>query len=209
MSHEQEFHIDPANLPEDPSKVIPEGKYKHLGVWLFIGAESVLFAALFGTYLALKNSTAGGPTTQDLYGLELVFLMTLLLLTSSLTSVYAIYHMKNNNFKKMQLWFGITGLLGLGFLACEIYEFAHYISDFGFTFRSSSFGSAFYALVGFHGGHVVFGLSWLITLMVRNAKRGLSTYNAPKYNSFALYWHFIDVVWVFIFTVVYLMGMVS
>lgn len=208
MSHD-EHTIDPNNLPEDPSRVTEEGKFKHLGMWVFLGGETVLFASLFGTYMALRNSSAGGPTEQDLFGLELVFLMTLLLLTSSLTSVYAIYHMKNNNFKKMQLWLGITGLLGLGFLACEIYEFAHYINDFGFTFRSSAFGSAFYTLIGFHGGHVVFGLSWLITLMVRNAKRGLTTYNAPKFNTFALYWHFIDVVWVFIFTVVYLMGMVS
>lgn len=201
--------IDPANVPEDPSRTTTEGKHKHLGLWLFLGSETVLFASLFGTYIALKDSTAGGPTTQDLYGLELVFLMTLILLTSSLTSVYAIYHMKNNNFKKMQLWIGITGLLGLAFLGCEIYEFAHYITDYGFTFRSSAFGSAFYTLVGFHGGHVIFGLAWLITLMVRNAKRGMDTYNAPKYNTFALYWHFIDVVWVFIFTVVYLMGMVG
>jgi len=207
MSHDHS--IDPKNMPKDPSKATTEGKHKFMGLWIFLGGETVLFACLFGTYLALKDSNAGGPTTQELYGLGLVFLMTVLLLTSSLTSVYAIYHMKNNDFKKMQLWMGITALLGLAFLACEIYEFAHYIHDYGFTFRSSAFGSAFYTLVGFHGGHVVFGLSWIITLMVRNAKRGLDLYNAPKFNTFALYWHFIDVVWVFIFTVVYLMGMVS
>ncbi|CEI84419.1 cytochrome B oxidoreductase [Oceanobacillus oncorhynchi subsp. incaldanensis] len=207
MSHDHS--IDPKNMPKDPSKATTEGKHKFMGLWIFLGGETVLFACLFGTYLALKDSAAGGPTTQELYGLGLVFLMTVLLLTSSLTSVYAIYHMKNNDFKKMQLWMGITALLGLAFLACEIYEFAHYIHDYGFTFRSSAFGSAFYTLVGFHGGHVVFGLSWIITLMVRNAKRGLDLYNAPKFNTFALYWHFIDVVWVFIFTVVYLMGMVS
>ena len=207
MSHDHS--LNPKTMPEDPSKATMEGKHKFLGLWFFLGGETVLFACFFGTYLALRNSTAGGPTSQDLFGLDLVFLMTVLLLTSSLTSVYAIYHMKNNDFKKMMLWLGITALLGIGFLACEIYEFAHYIHDYGFTFRSSAFGSAFYTLVGFHGGHVIFGLSWLITLMVRNAKRGLNLYNAPKFNTFALYWHLIDVVWVFIFTVVYLMGMVS
>ncbi|MEC5422816.1 cytochrome (ubi)quinol oxidase subunit III [Virgibacillus sp. C22-A2] len=207
MSHDHS--LNPATMPEEPEKATLEGKNKFLGLWFFLGGETVLFASLFGTYLALKNSTAGGPSTTDLFGLELVFLMTMLLLTSSLTSVYAMYHMKNNDFKKMQLWLGITALLGIGFLACEIYEFAHYINDYGFTFRSSAFGSAFYTLVGFHGGHVVFGLSWLIALMVRNAKRGLNLYNAPKYYTFSLYWHFIDVVWVFIFTVVYLMGKVG
>ncbi|GAB3068135.1 cytochrome (ubi)quinol oxidase subunit III [Virgibacillus ainsalahensis] len=207
MSHDHS--LNPETMPQEPEKATLEGKNKFLGLWFFLGGETVLFASLFGTYIALRNSTAEGPSSQDLFGLELVFLMTMLLLTSSLTSVYAMYHMKNNDFKKMQLWLGITALLGIGFLACEIYEFAHYIIDYGFTFRSSAFGSAFYTLVGFHGGHVVFGLSWLISLMVRNAKRGLNLYNAPKYNTFSLYWHFIDVVWVFIFTVVYLMGMVS
>ncbi|RLL45210.1 cytochrome (ubi)quinol oxidase subunit III [Oceanobacillus piezotolerans] len=205
----QEHTLDPNNLPKDPAKSTLEGKHKFLGLWFFLGGETVLFSCFFATYLALKNSTAGGPTSQDLFGLELVFIMTILLLTSSLTSVYAIYHMKNYDFKKMQLWFGITALLGLAFLGFEIYEFYHYITDYGFTFRSSAFGSAFYTLVGFHGGHVVFGLSWLIALMVRNARRGITLKNASKFNTFSLYWHFIDVVWVFIFTVVYLMGMVS
>ena len=199
----------PENLPIEPEKATLEGQNKFFGLWFFLGGETVLFASLFGVYLALKNSTAGGPASEDLFGLGLVFLMTMLLLTSSLTSVYAMYHMRNNDFKKMYLWLGITGLLGIGFLACEIYEFAHYITDYGFTFRSSAFGSAFYALVGFHGGHVLFGICWLIGLLIRNAKRGLNLYNAPKFNTFSLYWHFIDVVWVFIFTVVYLMGKVG
>ncbi|WP_284140981.1 MULTISPECIES: cytochrome c oxidase subunit 3 [unclassified Virgibacillus] len=201
--------LNPETMPQSPEKATLEGKNKFLGLWFFLGGETVLFASLFGTYLSLKNSTAGGPTSEELFGLELVFIMTIMLLTSSLTSVYAMYHMKNNDFKKMQLWLGITGLLGIGFLAMEIYEFAHYITEYGFTFRSSAFGSAFYTLVGFHGGHVTFGILWLITLMIRNAKRGLNLYNAPKFNTFSLYWHFIDVVWVFVFTVVYLMGKVG
>ena len=205
----QDHSLNPKTMPNAPERATMEGRNKFMGFWFFLGGETVLFACLFGVYLALKDSTAGGPTSQDLFGLELVFLMTVLLLSSSLTSVYAMYHMKNNDFKKMQLWLGITALLGIGFLACEVYEFAHYISDYGFTFRSSAFGSAFYALVGFHGGHVTFGIAWLIALMVRNAKRGLNLYNAPKFNTFSLYWHFIDVVWVFVFTVVYLMGKVG
>lgn len=207
MSHDHS--LNPEVMPSAPEKATLEGKNKFLGLWFFLGGETVLFASLFGTYLALKDSVAGGPTTEELFGLKLVFLMTMLLLTSSLTSVYAMYHMKNNEYKKMQLWLAITALLGIGFLSCEIYEFAHYVTEYGFTFRSSAFGSAFYTLVGFHGGHVVFGLCWLMALMIRNAKRGLNLYNAPKFNTFSLYWHFIDVVWVFIFTVVYLMGKVG
>ncbi|WP_173916590.1 cytochrome (ubi)quinol oxidase subunit III [Halobacillus sp. Marseille-Q1614] len=207
MSHDDV--LNPKQMPRDPEKATLEGKNKFVGFWFFLGGETVLFACLFGTYLALNRSTVGENTPEHLFGLELVFIMTMLLLTSSLTSVYAMYHMKNNDFKKMQLWLGITVALGLGFLGFEIYEFVHYIHEYEFTFRSSAFGSAFYTLVGFHGGHVLFGLCWIVSLMIRNSKRGLNLYNAPKFYIASLYWHFIDVVWVFIFTVVYLMGVVG
>lgn len=195
-------------FPAEPERATLEGKNKFIGFWLFLGGETVLFASLFATYLALRDKTAGGPTTEELFQLPLVFVATMLLLTSSLTSVYAMYHMKNFNFSKMQLWMGITVLLGAAFLVLEIYEFTHYVHE-KHTITSSAFGSSFYALVGTHGGHVAFGLMWITTLMIRNAKRGLDLYNAPKYYLASLYWHFIDVVWVFIFTVVYLMGMVG
>ncbi|MFZ3195428.1 cytochrome (ubi)quinol oxidase subunit III [Bacillus anthracis] len=207
------MHVDEnltnETFPAEPEKATLEGKNKFVGFWLFLGGETVLFASLFGTYLALKNSTNGGPTSQEMFQMPLVFIMTMLLLTSSLTSVYAMYHMKNFNFKKMQLWLLVTVLLGLGFLGFEIYEFYHYTHEFKHTMRSSAFGSAFYALVGTHGLHVLFGLCWILTLIFRNAKRGLNLYNAPKFYVASIYWHFIDVVWVFIFTVVYLMGMVG
>ncbi|MGR5993726.1 cytochrome c oxidase subunit III [Bacillus cereus] len=207
------MHVDEKltneTFPAEPEKATLEGKNKFVGFWLFLGGETVLFASLFGTYLALKNSTNGGPTSQEMFQMPLVFIMTMLLLTSSLTSVYAMYHMKNFNFKKMRLWLLVTVLLGLGFLGFEIYEFYHYTHEFKHTMRSSAFGSAFYALVGTHGLHVLFGLCWILTLIFRNAKRGLNLYNAPKFYVASIYWHFIDVVWVFIFTVVYLMGMVG
>lgn len=209
MHVEEKFTAE--TWPAAPEKQTLEGKNKFLGFWLFLGGETVLFASLFATYLALKDKVpnAEHALAKDLFQLPLVFVATMLLLTSSLTSVYAMYHMKNFNFKKMQLWLGLTVLLGLAFLGLEIYEFYHYVHEYNHTFTSSAFGSAFYTLVGFHGAHVAFGLLWIVTLMVRNAKRGLDLYNAPKFYVASLYWHFIDVVWVFIFTVVYLMGMVG
>jgi cytochrome c oxidase subunit 3 len=196
--------------PAEPEKSTLEAKNKFLGFWFFLGGETVLFASLFATYLALKDKVpdSSHKLAADLFQLPLTFVATMLLLTSSLTSVYAMYHMKNFAFKKMMLWLGLTALLGLGFLGLEVYEFTEYVHE-GHKFTSSAFGSAFYTLVGFHGGHVAFGLLWCLTLMIRNAKRGLDLYNAPKFYVFSLYWHFIDVVWVFIFTVVYLMGMVG
>jgi cytochrome c oxidase subunit 3 len=195
-------------FPAAPERATLEGKNKFLGFWFFLGGETVLFASLFGTFIALRDKTAQGPTSHELFEMPLVFVATMLLLTSSLTSVYAIYHMKNFEFKKMQLWFGVTVLLGLGFLGLEIFEFNNYVHE-GLKYSTSAFSSAFYTLVGLHGSHVTFGLLWILTLMIRNAKRGLNLYNAPKFYVASLYWHFIDVVWVFIFTVVYLMGMVG
>ncbi|MGE6487862.1 cytochrome (ubi)quinol oxidase subunit III [Paenisporosarcina sp. NPDC076898] len=200
----------PQSWPDHPENSTLEGKNKFVGFWLFLGGETVTFASLFATYLALKNKGPSGMefTTQGLFELPLVFIMTMLLLTSSLTSVYAMYHMKNYNFKAMQAWLMVTVLLGAAFLGFEIYEFKHYVHE-GFTYGQSAFSSAFFTLVGIHGAHVLVGLGWITLLMVRNAKRGLNLYNAPKFYLASLYWHFIDVVWVFIFTVVYLMGVMG
>ena len=202
MEAQEKFTAD--NWPASPEKATLEGKNKFLGFWFFLGGETVLFASLFATYLALVDK----EQAAELFDPKLVFVMTMLLLTSSLTSVYAMYHMKNFDFKKMQLWLFITVLLGLGFLGIEIYEFYHYVHD-GFGYTTSAFSSAFYTLTGFHGGHVTFGLAWIVALMIRNARRGIDLYTAPKFYVASLYWHFIDVVWVFIFTVVYLTGMVG
>ncbi|GEK32671.1 cytochrome (ubi)quinol oxidase subunit III [Kurthia sibirica] len=205
MSSNQKF--TPHSWPDHPEKATAEGKNKVTGFWLFLGGETVLFATLFATYLALKDKGPSGMkfTSQELFELPLAFVMTMLLLTSSLTSVYAMYHMKSYNFKAMQAWLSITVLLGLGFLGLEIYEFTEYVHE-GFGFSQSAFSTSFFTLVGTHGVHVVIGLVWITLLMLRNSKRGLDLYNAPKYYLASLYWHFIDVVWVFIFTVVYLMG---
>ena len=127
MHTEEKFTAE--TFPASPEKATLEGKNKFLGFWLFLGGETVLFASLFATYLALSgpDSIVSGPDQKELFDLALVFAATMILLTSSLTSVYAMYHMKNFNFKKMQLWMGITWLLGLSFLILEIYEFNHYI----------------------------------------------------------------------------------
>ncbi|MCG7332333.1 cytochrome c oxidase subunit 3 [Salinicoccus roseus] len=206
MAH-MEYNVPSERWPAHPETATMEGKNKFVGFWIFLAGETALFASLFATYLALKDSVPSDDhmLAADLFALPLAFVMTMFLLTSSLTSVYAVYHMRNNNFAKMQLWLGITVLLGLGFLALEIYEFIEY-AHLGHTFRSSAFASAFYFLLGTHGFHVVIGLTWITLLIIRNAKRGLSVYTAAKVNTAALYWHFIDVVWVFIFTIVYLLG---
>lgn len=195
-------------LPDEPEKATLEGRNKVLGFWLFLGGETVLFSSLFATFIALRNQTNGGPSGAELFSLPIVAAATFILLTSSMTSVMGILAMHRKNVRAMQGWFLITVLLGFAFLGLEIYEFVEYVHE-GHTITSSAFGSAFYTLVGFHGAHVLFGVIWISLLMMQVAKKGLTVVTAPKMYVAALYWHFVDLVWVFIFTVVYLMGIMG
>ncbi|GAK04086.1 LOW QUALITY PROTEIN: cytochrome c oxidase polypeptide III [Geomicrobium sp. JCM 19037] len=191
-------------LPSHPERATLEGKNKFLGFWVFLAGETTMFATFFGTYLA-RNGTGSGPEAADIFSLPLVFIMTMILLTSSLTSVFAMFAMKKNQFKKMKAWMWVTVALGAAFLGFEIYEFVEYV-HYGLGFTTSAFASSFYALVGLHGAHVLFGLLWISLLLIRYRNSGITLTNAPKFYVSSLYWHFIDVVWIFIFTVVYLMG---
>lgn len=195
-------------LPAEPERATLEGRNKILGFWLFLGGETVLFGTLFGVFLALRNQVMSGPAAEELFDLKIVAIATFILLTSSLFSVMAIQAMHRHDVKAMQFWLAITVIFGLGFLGLEIYEFWHYVHE-GHGFTTSAFSSSFYALVGFHGAHVALGVSWIMILMVQVAKKGLTVVTAPKVYVASLYWHFIDVVWVFIFSVVYLMGKVG
>ncbi|NDI35257.1 cytochrome (ubi)quinol oxidase subunit III [Chengkuizengella sediminis] len=206
MSH-AEAHLD--KLPPEPEKATLEGRNKVLGFWLFLGGETVLFGTLFATFIALRNSTLDGPSGVELFSLSITAIATFILLTSSLTSVFAIQAMHHKNIKNMLIWLGVTVVLGLGFLGLEIFEFWEYVNHESFGFTTSAFSSSFYALVGFHGAHVALGVLWISLLMIQIKKKGLTTVTAPKIYVASLYWHFIDVVWVFIFTIVYLMGKVG
>lgn len=201
-------HHAEGQWPHEPEKATLEGRNKVVGFWLFLGGEAVLFGTLFATFLALRNQIGDGPAASELFQLPMIAAATMILLTSSLTSVFAIQAMHRKEVKAMLGWLGVTVLLGLGFLCLEIYEFVEYIHE-GHTFTTSAFSSAFYTLVGFHGAHVAFGVVWITLVIWQAMKKGLNLVTAPKIYVSALYWHFIDVVWVFIFTVVYLMGKVG
>ncbi|MCR2803296.1 cytochrome (ubi)quinol oxidase subunit III [Paenibacillus soyae] len=199
-------HVE-GQLPHEPEKATLEGRNKVLGFWLFLGGETVLFGTLFAAFLALRHQVLDGPTPDHLFDLKLVAYATAILLTSSLTSVFAIQAMHQHKVKSLINWLIVTVLLGAGFLGLEIYEFYHYVHE-GHGFTTSAFSSSFYTLVGFHGAHVLFGILWITLLIIQLARKGLTVVTAPKVYVAGMYWHFIDVVWVFIFTVVYLMGKV-
>lgn len=201
-------HSHDGHLPHEPEKATLEGRNKILGFWLFLGAETVLFGTLFSAFLALRDQVLDGPPAHELFDLKLVAIATALLLTSSLTSVFATQALHQHKRKALINWLIVTVILGLGFLGLEIYEFAHYVHE-GHGFTTSAFSSSFYTLVGFHGAHVAFGIVWICLLIGQLMKKGLTVVTAPKAYVAGIYWHFIDVVWVFIFTVVYLMGKVG
>lgn len=200
-------HVD-CQLPHEPEKATLEARNKILGFWIFLGAETVLFGTLFSAFLALRHNIGDGPKASELFELPMVFAATMILLTSSLTSVFAVQSLHQHKKNAMVGWLVVTIVLGLAFLGLEIYEFKTYVHE-GHGFTTSAFSSSFYTLVGFHGAHVAFGVLWISLVIGQIFKKGLTVVTAPKIYISAIYWHFIDVVWVFIFTVVYLMGKVA
>lgn len=177
------------------------------GFWLYLMTDCVLFGSLFATFAVLRNNTFGGPGGEVLFSLNFVLAETLVLLTSSFTCGLGILAARRGQKEKVLWLFGITFILGLVFLGLEIHEFSHLYSD-GDSWRRSGFLSAFFTLVGTHGLHISTGLLWMGTMMVRVKKTGLNRLNVRQLTMLSLFWHFLDIVWIFIFTVVYLMGIV-
>lgn len=207
MSH-PDAHVNGHELPHEPERATLEARNKLLGFWLFLGGETVLFGTLFSAFITLRNQIADGKPASELFELGMIAAATFILLTSSMTSVMAIQAMHRQKTKEIVAWLVITVILGACFLGLEIYEFRHYVHE-GHGFTTSAFSTSFYTLVGFHGAHVAFGVVWISLIIAQLFKKGLTVVTAPKIYVASLYWHFIDVVWVFIFTVVYLMGKVG
>ncbi len=178
------------------------------GFWVYLMTDLLMFAVLFAVYAVLRDNTLGGPTGRDLFSPSLALTETLILLTSSFTCGLGMIAARLGNKKQTLGWFMATFMMGLTFLALEISEFHHLYAD-GHTMQSNAFLSSFFVLLGTHGLHILGGLTWMaITLFFVN-KRGLTKSNVRKLTLVSLFWHFLDIVWIFIFTVVYLMAFVS
>jgi cytochrome o ubiquinol oxidase subunit 3 len=184
----------------------PEGASTMLGFWIYLMSDCLIFAVLFATYGVLGGNYAAGPAPKDLFDLPLVALNTSMLLMSSITYGFAMLTMDKDEVRATQLWLAITGLFGLCFIGIELSEFAHMIHE-GATPQRSAFLSSFFTLVGTHGLHVSCGLIWLVTLVVQVSRRGLIEANRRRLMCLSMFWHFLDVVWIGVFTFVYLMGM--
>ena len=212
MSHAASLnpdYVDEAGRPiyhpvEEPHH--PEGHSTMLGFWIYLMSDCLIFAMLFAVYAVIGANYAAGPAPKDLFDLPLVALNTSMLLLSSITYGFAMLAMVKNRTAQMQIWLAITGVFGLCFLGIELYEFAHMI-HLGATPQRSGFLSAFFILVGTHGLHVTFGIIWLVTLMIQVGQKGLIQANKRRLMCLSLFWHFLDVIWIGVFTFVYLFGM--
>jgi cytochrome o ubiquinol oxidase subunit 3 len=189
----------PQRGPASKSIVVP------YGFWLFVLSDMVLFSALFATYASLAHATDGGPTSNELFHRGLVAIETLALLVSSFVCGLAMIAAKRSNMSWTLIWLLVTALLGLVFLGIEIYEFTSMIRE-GAGPQRSAFLSSFFTLVGCHGLHVTCGLLWIGTMMAQVWAKGFQPHIMRRLLCLSVFWHALDIIWVAIFTIVYLIG---
>jgi heme/copper-type cytochrome/quinol oxidase subunit 3 len=176
---------------------------RKLAFWAFIGSECLLFGSLISTYLVYKGRSLNGPFPHEILNIPFTSFSTFDLLMSSLAMVLALAGVQSGNMKQAKIWLFVTAMLGLIFLGGQVWEFSHFYSE-GLGLTTNLFGSTFYVLTGTHGAHVTVGVIWLLTLWIRALQGKLGPANAMTVEITGLYWHFVDVVWIVIFTVVYL-----
>jgi cytochrome o ubiquinol oxidase subunit 3 len=175
------------------------------GFWVYIMTDCVLFASLFAVYAVLHGNTFGGPGGRELFKLPYVLIETMVLLTSSFTCGLALLAAQKHDRKQVLMWLGVTFLLGLTFLGLELTEFRNLVVE-GNSWRRSGFLSSYFTLVGTHGLHISFGLIWMAVTAWFISKKGLTQSMLKRLQLLSMFWHFLDVVWIFIFTIVYLFG---
>lgn len=178
-----------------------------LGFWMYLMTDCIVFATLFTTYAVLHNSTFGGPTSRELFDLSTSFTETMILLFSSVACGLGMLSALKSKKNEVIAWFAVTFLLGASFVAIELTEFTEMVHE-GHSWTTSAFLSSFFTLVGTHGLHVTIGLFWMLVIMTQVFLSGITIETFRRLVVFSLFWHFLDVVWIFIFTFVYLMGVI-
>jgi cytochrome o ubiquinol oxidase subunit 3 len=179
----------------------------YLGFWMYLMTDCILFGTLFATYAVLHSSTFGGPTSKDLFDLTTAFAETMILLCSSVTCGFAILYSLQSKKNLVLFWLGVTFLLGASFLTLELKEFSEFVHE-GHSWKQSAFLSSFFTLVGTHGLHITVGLLWILVMVGQVLVQGINVTTFRRLVVFSLFWHFLDLVWIFIFTFVYLIGVV-
>ena len=201
---EAAVHGAAAHAHHDPNIGTTGLDNRKVGMWIFLGSDCMFFGSLIGTYLSYKGKSLGGPTPAEVFNIPLTSYSAALLLFSSLTMVLALDALKANRIKASAWWLFATAMAGLHFVLNQVYEFAEFVLHYGLTLHTSLFGSSFFVLTGFHGAHVTGGVIWLL-IWVGLAMRGkLDPRDYTKVEVAGLYWHFVDIVWIAIFTIIYL-----
>jgi cytochrome c oxidase subunit 3/cytochrome o ubiquinol oxidase subunit 3 len=177
---------------------------RKMGMWAFLGSDCMFFGSLIGTYLAYKGKSLSGPGPHDVFDIPLTSYSAALLLASSLTMVLALANLQHNRVKSAARWLLVTALLGLHFVLNQVYEFTTFVLHHGLKLSTNLFGSSFFVLTGFHGAHVTGGVIWLLILVGLAWRGQLDARDYTKVEIAGLYWHFVDIVWIAIFTVIYL-----
>ena len=195
-----------AHLSEHEREEVETREQRALGFWLYLMGDAVIFALLFATYAIMIPGTAGGPTGKQLFDLNNAALETALLLVSSMTFGFASLSVQSGNRNAVLGWLGVTFVLGAGFIFLGLREFAGLIAQ-GAGPDRSGFLSAFFTLVGTHGVHVSMGLLWIVILGAQVVVKGLTVPVASRLYRLGLFWHFLDIAWVGIFSIVYLPGL--
>ena len=174
-----------------------------LGMWAFLGSECLLFGALISTYVLYRGRSVSGPTPHKVYDIPFTSVSSFVLLMSSLTMVLALAAIQRGEPERLRVWLMATALLGMTFIAGQVYEFTRFVQE-GLTLKTNVFGSSFFVLTGFHGAHVTVGILMLLSLYGMSLDGRLPPQRAEVVELVGLYWHFVDIVWIIIFTVVYL-----
>ena len=177
------------------------------GFWIYLMTDCIIFASLFATFMVLRGRTAGGPSGADIFDLPYVFGETMVLLMSSLASGLALLAAHQKNRRQTLIWLGITALLGAVFLGMELHEFRTLVAE-GHSWTRSAFLSSYFGLVGTHGLHIFVGLTWLAGTWLYVWKRSFTPRLLQRLTMFTMFWHFLDLVWIGIFTIVYLLGVI-
>ena len=174
-----------------------------LGMWLFLGSECLLFGGLISTYMLYRGRVSDGPTPEQIYDIPFTSVSSFVLLMSSLTMVLAVSAAQKRDDRGTNLWLTVTALLGATFVGGQVYEFTAFYNE-GLGFTTSLFGSSFYTLTGFHGVHVTVGIIMLLAFVAINKRSRVPGSKSETVEMIGLYWHFVDIVWIIIFTLVYL-----
>ncbi len=202
MAHAETAHAPPVEVEEATTTGI---NHRKLLMWVFLGSDCLFFGSLIATYMVYRGQSIVGPYPADIVDVPITTISTFVLLMSSFSMVMAVAAARSGNQKRLIQWLLVTIVMGCGFIGFQVYEFNAFRVE-GLRYETNLFSSSFYTLTGFHGAHVTLGIFWLICITIIAARNPAGRPSGLDVDIAGLYWHFVDIVWIVIFTLLYLIG---